>query len=47
MPILKRIILSGSLKRLSPISVPEISSLIFSFLNVGMRDAGVGDYPVL
>ncbi len=38
------IILIGSLKRLSPISVPEMSSFMLILLNIGMRVAGsVGD----
>jgi len=44
MPMLKSMMPRGSLKRLSPISVPDISSLMLSFLNVGISDAGsVGD----
>ena len=44
MPTLNNIIPKGSLKRLSPINVPDMSSLILSFLNVGINDAGsVGD----
>ena len=39
-PMLSSIIPKGSLNRLSPMRVPDMSSLMFSFLNVGIRDAG-------